>query len=110
MNRIHFGSVIHIAGAPAPSLSVEEFKGLVSGLLTAFPDLKLTVEDQIVAGNQVATRWSAKGTHSGMLGDNEPTGNQAQFDGLILDTVVDGQVVKWLSVGSSGIKWGCSSS
>ncbi|MGF1684155.1 ester cyclase [Photobacterium minamisatsumaniensis] len=86
--------VIHIAGAPAPSLSVEEFKGLVSGLLTAFPDLKLTVEDQIVAGNQVATRWSAKGTHSGMLGDNEPTGNQAQFDGLILDTVVDGQVVE----------------
>ncbi|PSW21994.1 ester cyclase [Photobacterium sanctipauli] len=86
--------VIHIAGAPSPDLSVDEFKGLVGGLLAAFPDLKLTVEDQIVSGDKVATRWSAQGTNTGMLGDNAPTGNTATFHGLIIDDVVDGQVVE----------------
>ncbi|GAA3531808.1 ester cyclase [Zobellella aerophila] len=51
--------VIHMAGAAEPNLSVAAFKELVSGLLAAFPDLRLTVEDQIVAGDKVATRWTA---------------------------------------------------
>jgi predicted ester cyclase len=61
--------------------------------LTAFQDLQLTVEDQIVSGDKVATRWTALGTHRGALGDSEATGKRAQFDGLILDRVVDEQVV-----------------
>lgn len=46
--------VIHIAGSPEPDLSVEGFKQMVGGLLAAFPDLHLTIEDQIVSGDKVA--------------------------------------------------------
>lgn len=45
--------VIHMAGAPEPNLTVSAFKDLVAGLLIAFPDLQLTVGDQIVSGNKV---------------------------------------------------------
>jgi len=86
--------IIHMAGAPEPSLSVSAFKDLVSGLLTAFPDLQLSVDDQMVSDHKVATRWTAVGTHTGPLGDSPPSGNKAKFEGLVLDHVVDGQVIE----------------
>ena len=86
--------IIHMAGAPDPNLTVTAFKELVSGLLTAFPDFQVTVEDQMVSGDKVAFRWLAKGTHTGPLGDAPPTGKQVQFDGLIFDHVVGDQVVE----------------
>ena len=86
--------VIHINGSPDPNLSLGGFKEMVSGLLHAFPDLCFTIEDQIVAGDKVATRWTAKGTNSGALGTVPATGRHVQINGLILDRVVDGKVVE----------------
>ena len=86
--------VIHITGSPEPNLSVEGFKQMVSGLLGAFPDLHFTIEDQIVSGDKVATRWVAEGTHAGPLGEVPPTGRRVHVDGLILDRVEDGRVVE----------------
>ena len=86
--------IIHMAGAPEPNLSVAAFKELVTGLLTAFPNFKVTVEDQMVSGDKVAFRWIAKGTHNGPLGEAQPTGKQVQFEGLIFDHVVGEQVVE----------------
>jgi predicted ester cyclase len=86
--------IIHMAGAPSPNLSVEAFKELVSGLLIAFPDFHITVEDQMVSGDKVAFRWLAKGTHDGPLGETQPTGKKVQFEGLIFDHIVGDQVVE----------------
>jgi steroid delta-isomerase-like uncharacterized protein len=86
--------VIHITGSPEPNLSVEGFKQMVSGLLGAFPDLHFTIEDQIVSGDKVATRWVAEGTHAGPLGEVPPSGRRVHVDGLILDRVEDGRVVE----------------
>jgi steroid delta-isomerase-like uncharacterized protein len=86
--------VIHINGSPEPNLSRDGFKQMVSGLLAAFPDLRFTLEDQIVAGDKVATRWSAVGTHRGPLGDVPATGRQMKVTGLILDRVVGGKVAE----------------
>ena len=47
---------------------------MMQGYFTAFSDLRITVEQQIVEGNLVSTRWSATGTHDGPLDDIEPTG------------------------------------
>lgn len=86
--------VIHINGSPEPNLGVEGFKQMVSGLIAAFPDLQFTIEDQIVAGDKVATRWTAVGTHSGALGSVPATGRKVRVGGLILDRVVDSKVVE----------------
>ena len=67
---------------------------MIAGLLVAFPDLHVTVEDQIVSGNKVAFRWVAKGTHYGPLGETQPTGKQVQIDGLIIDHLAGDQVVE----------------
>ena len=86
--------VIHINGSPDPNLSVDGFKQMMSGLLAAFPDLHLTIDDQIGAGDKVATRWSAEGTNSGPFGTVPATGRRVRVNGLILDRVAGGKVVE----------------
>jgi steroid delta-isomerase-like uncharacterized protein len=84
--------VVHITGVAEPLRGLGPWKDLVAGLLSAFPDLHFTVEDQLVGGEQVAFRWRATGTHTAPLGAAPPTGKSIVIDGLILDRVVDGKV------------------
>ena len=86
--------VIHINGSPERNLSLDGFKQMVSGLLAAFPDLRFTIEDQISAGDKVATRWVAVGTNSAPFGSVPATGRQVRVDGLILDRVAEGRIVE----------------
>jgi steroid delta-isomerase-like uncharacterized protein len=86
--------VIHINGSPDRNLSVAGFKQMMAGMLAAFPDLQLAIEDQIAAWDKVATRWVAVGTNSGSFGNVPPTGRRVRVDGLILDRVADGKVVE----------------
>ena len=86
--------VIHINGSPERNLDVAGFKQMMTGLLAAFPDFRLTVEDQIVAGDKVATRWVAEGTNSAPFGNVPATGRRVRVDGLILDRVADGRIVE----------------
>lgn len=84
--------VVHITGIAEPLRGIGPWKELMTGLLLAFPDLHITVEDQLVQGDRVAFRWRATGTHTGPLGDAPPTGKAIELDGLILDRVADGKV------------------
>jgi steroid delta-isomerase-like uncharacterized protein len=86
--------IIHINGSPEPNLSVNGFKHMLAGLLAAFPDLRFAIEDQIVAGDKVATRWTAEGTHGGALGSVPATGRRVRIGGMILDRVAAGKVVE----------------
>ncbi len=86
--------MIHINGGPAPTLDRDGFKDMLRGLLAAFPDLVLTIEDQVVAGDRVATRWLAVGTHDGPFGPVPATGRRIRVDGLILDRMVDGKIAE----------------
>lgn len=86
--------VIHINGSPDPNLSVAGFKQMMVGLLAAFPDLRIAIEDQIVAGDKIATRWVAEGTNSAPFGPVPPTGRRVRVDGLILDRVTDDKIVE----------------
>src|SRR5215212_10393490 len=41
--------IIHINGSPEPNLGLNAFKEMIAGLLAAFPDLHLTIEDQVIS-------------------------------------------------------------
>jgi steroid delta-isomerase-like uncharacterized protein len=84
--------VVHITGVAEPLRGVGPLKELFAGLLRAFPDVHLTIEDQLVQGDRVAFRWRASGTHTGPLGTAAPTGKPVALDGLIVDRVADGRV------------------
>lgn len=86
--------VVHITGIAEPVRGVAAWKEVLSGVLTAFPDMHFVIDDQIATGDKVAMRWHARGTHRGPLGPVPPTGRNIAIDGVIFDHVVDGRVVE----------------
>jgi steroid delta-isomerase-like uncharacterized protein len=84
--------VIHITGVPAPIRGVGAWKDFMSVFVAAFPDLRFTIEDQLVQGDRVAFRWRATGTHKGPLGAAPATGKSVAVEGLIIDRVVGKKV------------------
>jgi steroid delta-isomerase-like uncharacterized protein len=67
---------------------------VIEGYRSAFPDLKITIEDQLAERDLVATRWTAKGTHKGELLGIAPTGKESTVTGLTIDKIKDGKIVE----------------
>jgi len=88
----HSDAIIHINGNVKKDLSLDEFKQMVAGVLTAFPDLHFVIEDQFALGDKVSTRWTATGTHNGPLGELNATGKKVAIDGIIIDYLDNGKV------------------
>src|SRR5947208_8280663 len=55
--------------------NLEGRKMLIALYWSAFPDLRLTVEDQIAEDDKVVTRWTARGINRGEL-TGVPPGNR----------------------------------
>ena len=62
---------------------IDQLRGMIEGYLTAFPDLHMSVEQRVVEGNLISTRWNVTGTHDGPLGDIEPTGKKIDIAGQL---------------------------
>jgi predicted ester cyclase len=54
----------------------------------------VTVEQQIAEGEWVATRITARGTHSGTWLGMTPTGRRVVITGVNIDRVVNGRIVE----------------
>src|ERR1700747_884485 len=70
---------------------------------TAFPDLRLTIEDLIAEGDTVMARWSCHGTHKGDLNGIAPTGKPFTIPGVTIARFVNGKLsegyVNWDALG-----------
>ena len=60
----------------------------------AFPDVQLSIEDQVAEGDKVVTRWIGSGTHQGEMMGIAPTGNQVRVDGMTISRIEDGKIVE----------------
>jgi steroid delta-isomerase-like uncharacterized protein len=70
----------------------------------AFPDVRITINDQIAEGDKVVTRWTAVGTHKGQLMAIAPTNKHATVTGVDIDRYQDGKVVEaWASYDMFGL-------
>src|SRR5215210_1633400 len=58
----------------------------------AFPDIQMTVEEQVVEGDRVVTRWSAQGTHEGQLMGVPASGKQVTVSGITIARLADGKI------------------
>lgn len=66
----------------------------VLGVRRTYPDLHITVDQQIAEGDWVATRITARGTHLGSWLNIKPTGKQVVITGVNLDRVVEGRIIE----------------
>jgi len=82
----------HMEGGPIRT--AREFLAARAVLLGAFPDLRVTVDGTIADGDEVAVRWSAKGTHKGGHMGPEPMGKKIEFRGITWLEFRGGRIVK----------------
>jgi steroid delta-isomerase-like uncharacterized protein len=65
----------------------------------AFPDLEMTIEQQIAEGPWVATRVTYRGTHMGEFAGIPATGRRVEYSGTAVDRLENGKVVEmWHTV------------
>jgi predicted ester cyclase len=89
--------VSHGPGTP-PAVGTDGIKRQATLLRTAFPDLQVTLEDQLAEGDRVASRWTGSGTHTGPLmlpqGPVPPTGTRIAFGEIRIDRFANGRIVE----------------
>lgn len=74
--------VLHLGAAPEAPPGRESIRQLIASFRTAFPDLRVNVDDTVTEGAKVVVRWSATGTHEGPLMGMPRTGKRAHWTGV----------------------------
>ena len=80
-----------IPGIPPTRDGLKQFMGVY---LRAFPDTNITVEDQLVEGDRVVTRWTGRGTQTGEFMDMPPSGKSVAVPGVQIDRFSGGKIVE----------------
>jgi predicted ester cyclase len=85
------GYVYH---GPGGELDAEGFKAFHHAFLAGFPGVTLSADDIVASGEEVATRWTAHGVHSGEFQGIAPTGKEVTLTGIIISRFENGRVVE----------------
>jgi len=69
-------------------------KQFVSANLAAFPDLQITIQDQIAENDLVVTRYVMRATHQGEFANFPPTGKSFTITGIEIHRFAGGKLVE----------------
>ena len=84
----------HDPAEPEPIRGPEGLRANIEKYLAGFPGGGITVDDQIVDGDKVATRWTGRGTQTGEVAGIAPTGKEVTISGLTISRLEGGMVVE----------------
>lgn len=71
--------------------SLEELEALITDFRTQFPDVHITVQEVIEAGDRFTVFWTAEGTNTGP-GDFPPTGRSFEVHGVSVNRIENGKM------------------
>ena len=72
----------------------DQLRENVQAYRRAFPDLVMTCDEVVDAGDKVLVRWTVSGTHRGLFLGLSPTGKSTSVKGLSVMTFRDGRIVE----------------
>ena len=84
----------HDSAEPEPIRGPEGVREFIERYRSAFGGARLIVDDQVAEGAKVATRWTARGTHTGELAGIGPTGKDVTVSGLTISRFAAGKIVE----------------
>ncbi|HKY54458.1 MAG TPA: ester cyclase [Anaerolineales bacterium] len=89
---------------PAPSPGLEGFKMVIGVFRAAFPDMHVTLEEELAEGDKVITRGYFTGTHKGDFQGIPPTGKQIKVKYIDVWRVENGKLVEnWVQMDQLGL-------
>ncbi len=93
-----------VGGKPKTEKGSASFRAIVGMFRAAMPDIQLTIDDEVYAGDKVVHRWHLVGTDTGGVMGMPPSGKQLTFSGTTIVRMRDGQIVeRWANVDELGL-------
>lgn len=93
----------HVSGCPTP-LTRESHKKRILQIHRALPDVTMTIEDMIAAGDRVVSRVTLRGTQRDTFMGIPATGRQVTVTGIDIARVVGGKLVEhWAEMDTLGL-------
>jgi steroid delta-isomerase-like uncharacterized protein len=93
-----------VGGKPKTEKGSASFRAIVSMFRAAMPDIHLTIDDEVYAGDRVVHRWTLVGTDTGGVMGNPPSGKELTFTGTTIVRMEDGKIMeRWANVDELGL-------
>jgi steroid delta-isomerase-like uncharacterized protein len=84
--------------------TLDNFLGFLGSMHAGIPDGYTTIEDMVAEGDEVAKRWTLRGTHSGELFGVPATGKEVSLPGMSIYRISGGKVTDiWWNTDSLGL-------
>lgn len=94
----------HVSGEPAPLRGPEAVRSWVAQWRAAFPDVRVTVEDEIAEGDKVVSRITATGTHQHELMGMPATGRSVTVAAIAIERFSGGKLAEvWTMFDLAGL-------
>jgi steroid delta-isomerase-like uncharacterized protein len=87
-------SYVYRDAPPGTPSGPEGIKEIVSMFRAGFPDLEITIDEQVAEGDLVCSRTTMRGTHRGILLGIPGTGKAVTMTGLTMVRIIDGRLVE----------------
>jgi steroid delta-isomerase-like uncharacterized protein len=95
---------LHDPDLPGGARGPEGIKRIVETFVGGFPDLQVTLEDELSSADKVVTRWTSRGTHQGELMGIAPTGKRIDVTAVGIWRVANGKIAEaWLVYDAFGM-------
>lgn len=75
-------------------IGLKEFMPFVVSLRSAFPDMKVVIDQTIEQGDKVVARWTSIMTHKGDFLGFSPTGKKVTITGTTIQRISNGKIVE----------------
>lgn len=96
--------VVYHNAPPGLAAGIEGYRQLIGMWLTAFPGVRVTVDDLISEGEQVVARLTVRGSHGGDLMGMAPTGKSVEVGVITIMRFEDGKLAEeWEQVDMLGM-------
>lgn len=89
--RVHPGT----PGAAPDTVGIEDLAVAFGRFHAVFPDLHIALDDVIAAGDRIAARWTATGTHREELAGIPATGRSVRWGGIDVYRLDEGMIAEW---------------
>ena len=81
------------------------FKQMIVDFRHGVPDVQVTIQDLLIDGDKVITRWQLTGTHRGELLGIAATNKTVTLSGITIQRVENGKIAEsWAEFNASGFK------
>jgi steroid delta-isomerase-like uncharacterized protein len=94
---------LHDPNLTGSAVGPEAYKRLVTRFITAFPDLRFSVEDIVGEKEKFAVAWTISGTHKGEYMGIPSTNKTMSVDGITIHHILNGKImdsyISWDTLG-----------